>query len=165
MKRGSFPGHYSTCSLNRLSTHLLMPAAPRSAKRELRPQAPRHPIADVAFRALFSLIFVTAGAGHLINPEFIALKLKEAPMSYLATAIAPPTPLVLAGGLALLAGYRTRLFALLLAAVLVPITITVQIGAPTPGPLLKNVALFGGLLFFAVNGTGAYSVDAVRAQA
>ncbi|PEN11441.1 hypothetical protein CRI94_15510 [Longibacter salinarum] len=132
----------------------------------------RHPIVDGLFRGLFSLIFIVAGAGHLLDPESIALRLENAPMGYLATSLLPSTPMVIAagvallvGGLALLIGYRTRLSALLLMAVLVPITITVQIGAPTLGPLFKNIALFGGLLFFATNGGGAYSIDARQPRA
>lgn len=140
------------------------------ADRDLPPPAPRHPVADAAFRGLLSLIFIVAGTGHLINTGSIVHRLTEAPLGDLATALFPPTPLVvasgvalLAGGLALLVGFRTRLAALLLMAVLIPITVTVQISPSTLGPLFKNVGLFGGLLFFAVNGPGGYSVDGLRA--
>lgn len=113
--------------------------------------------AAVAFRMLFSLIFLVAGGNHLFSPEKIAGRLNNAPFGSLATSIAPAEVLVIlagialaAGGIALLIGYRVRSAALLLIAVLVPITITVQIGAAELGPLFKNIAILGGLLHFAM---------------
>ena len=129
----------------------------------------RHPLVDPVFRALFSLIFLVAGTGHLTNTAHIVSRLEKAALGHLATSVAPAELLVLLSGVALLLGgtglllgYRTRWAALGLIAVLLPITITVQIGRPTLGPLFKNIALLGGLLFFAANGAGAYSLDARR---
>ena len=63
---------------------------------------------------------------------------------------------LLAGGLALLVGFHTRRAAIGLMMLLIPITITVQIGRfSTIGPLFKNIAIFGGLLYFAVHGSQA----------
>lgn len=58
------------------------------------------------------------------------------------------TGLVLvAAGSCLLAGFRVRTAAMVLAARLVPISVTALVGMPGEmGPLMKNVALFGGLL-------------------
>ncbi len=133
----------------------------------------RHrPTADAAFRVLFSLIFVTAGYGHLVNPDGIVRRLLSAPLGAWLGALLPATPLVVASGvalllagLALLVGYRTRLAALLLIGVLVPITLTVQTAPGAMGPLFKNVALFGGLIHFLFAGAGAFSLDARRAPA
>jgi putative oxidoreductase len=118
------------------------------------------------FRALLSLIFLVAGTGHLLNTEHIVQRLNDAQLGYLATSIAPAEPLVLlaggallAGGLGLLLGIQTRLAAGLLILVVIPITITVQIGRPTLGPLFKNVAILGGLLYFAAHGAGPLSLD------
>jgi len=118
------------------------------------------------FRALLSLIFLVAGTGHLLNTGHIVQRLNDAQLGYLATSIAPAEPLVLlagvallAGGLGLLLGVQTRLAAGLLILVVIPITITVQIGRPTLGPLFKNVAILGGLLYFAAHGAGPLSLD------
>jgi putative oxidoreductase len=50
----------------------------------------------------------------------------------------------------------------LLIAVLVPITVTVDVGHTSAlGPLFKNLALFGGLIHFAARGPGSFSVERV----
>ncbi|MBZ4330160.1 DoxX family membrane protein [Corallococcus sp. AS-1-12] len=123
---------------------------------------------QVAFRGLFSLIFLTAGAKHLLAPDTIVGRLAEAPGAALVSGLASPRMLVvlsgavlLLGGVALLTGTLTRWAAVALFAVLVPITLTVQVGAAGGmGPLFKNVALLGGLLHWAVEGAGPVSVDA-----
>jgi len=70
----------------------------------------------------------------------------------------PRTAVILSGvvmliaGIALLIGFKTRIAAIVLIAILIPITLTVQVGqVETLGPLFKNVALLGALLFFSIN--------------
>lgn len=127
-------------------------------------------VSTAIFRALLSLIFLVSGSTHLLRPDDVAHRLAAAPFGHVATAFAPRPILVvlagvalLGGGLALLAGYRTRAAAALLIAVLVPITLTVQLGPASLGPLFKNVAILGGLIYFAVNGSPAISLDARQA--
>jgi putative oxidoreductase len=129
-----------------------------------------HDVADLSFRVLFSLIFLGAGLMHLVRPQELATRLLDAPMSWLATAVAPASLLILLSGvilvpasLGLLLGFCTRPAAVLLLIVLVPITITVDVGNPkNMGPLFKNIALFGGLIHFAVRDAGAYALDNLR---
>lgn len=112
---------------------------------------------------MVSLLFLVAGTGHVLNTDHIVGRLLEAQYGFLATAIAPARLLVLLAGAALLLGglgLRTRWAAGLLVVVILPITITIQIGRPTLGPLFKNVAITGALLFFATHGAGPYSIDA-----
>lgn len=144
-----------------------MSAAPRGAAMPRAARRRGQDVADLAFRLLFSLIFVVAGAGHLLRTDAMVERLVAAPLAHLATALAPPGLLVvltgvalLAGGLGLVLGYHTRAASLLLIAVLVPITVTMDLGhTGAIGPLFKNVALLGGLIHFATRGPGPFSVD------
>lgn len=105
-------------------------------------------------RVLFSLVFVAAGMQHLVATDTVLERLEAARLGFLATAVAPPRLLVIAtgvvlvaAGLALLANLRARLAAAVLAGVLIPISVTALAGTPGElGPLMKNVALLGGLL-------------------
>ncbi len=129
------------------------------------------PHSDLAFRGLFSLIFVVAGLGHFGQADVMLARLEAAPLGYLATLLGPPEVLMrlsgaalVVGGAALATGYRTALAAAGLLLVLIPITITTHVGDPSHvGPLFKNVALMGGLLHFVVRGPGAYALDGRRA--
>lgn len=61
---------------------------------------------------------------------------------------------------ALLVGFRVRAAASVLAALLVSITITALVGTPgEAGPLMKNVALFGGLLQLAAASRAARAME------
>lgn len=120
------------------------------------------------FRILTSGIFLLAGLQHLLHPDAVAARLAAAPGASLVTGLASPVVLVilagialLAGGLALALGFATRAAAVGLAAVLIPITLTVQTGEGTYGPLMKNVAIFGALTLLAAHGGGSFSLDAL----
>jgi putative oxidoreductase len=121
---------------------------------------------DVAFRVLFSLIFIVAGLGHFGAHKKMLADLHASPWFPLVSALGSPSFMLyasgvtlVAGGIALLLGYRTREAAILLFLTLVPITLSVHIAPGHSGPLLKNVALFGGLIHFAVRGPGAIALD------
>jgi putative oxidoreductase len=121
---------------------------------------------DLAFRALFSLIFIVAGLGHFGAHEQMLADLRASPWFELVSALGSPSAMLYAsgvalvvGGVALLLGVRTREAAILLFVTLVPITISVHVAPGHTGPLLKNVALLGGLIHFAVRGPGAFSMD------
>jgi putative oxidoreductase len=110
-------------------------------------------------RVLLSCIFVVASINHLFNLERTVNKLNQARFKELAyifgnpeiTVIASGIPMLIAG-IALMLGFEPKYAAIILAMVLIPITITVQIGQmSTIGPLFKNIAILGGLLFFIMN--------------
>lgn len=117
----------------------------------------------VIFRVMLSVIFLIAGVNHLMKPEGVATRLENAPMGFLATSIAPAEFLVIAagvvlllGGAALAFGVKTRWAALVLMLMLIPITLTVQVGDMSAlGPLGKNIGLGGGLIYFLTHGKGA----------
>ena len=110
-------------------------------------------------RVMLSGIFLIASANHLLNVEQTANRIDTAGLKSFAYLFGDPEILVilsgiimLVAGLAFLIGFQTRWAAVILMAVLIPITITIQVGqVHTLGPLFKNVAILGGLLFFIMN--------------
>ena len=66
---------------------------------------------------------------------------------------------LLIAGISFLLGVFIRWSALVLFLVLIPITIIIQVGNGwLHGPFWKNVALFGGLLFFIINNPKEYTL-------
>ncbi|MFC5269430.1 DoxX family membrane protein [Adhaeribacter terreus] len=124
-------------------------------------------ISFLALRIMGSLIFITAAFNHLFQTSETAARLQKAKMGFLATSISNHETLIilagiglLVGGLMLFAGFQTRKAALLLMLILIPITLTVQVGsAATMGPLFKNIAIMGVLVFFMANGSVYYGLD------
>jgi putative oxidoreductase len=113
-------------------------------------------------RMLFSIVFVAGGVQHIVATDSVLERLHAARFGFFAALAGPPRLLVLAtgvlliaAGLALLAGVRVRLAAVVLAALLVPISVTALVGTTGElGPLIKNVALLGGLLQLAAREGG-----------
>lgn len=118
------------------------------------------------FRVCLSGIFITAGISHLLQPDQVAARIQSAAFHSFASFFGDPHLLgivsgyaLLIGGIAFLLGIFTRWSALLLFLVLIPITITIQMGNGLfHGSLWKNMALFGGLLFFIINNPKVYSI-------
>ncbi|NDV43934.1 DoxX family protein [Flagellimonas sediminis] len=110
-------------------------------------------------RMLVSLIFIVASLNHLLNVDKTIAKMDQARFGALGHLLGPPEISVMVSGvvmfvfgIAFFAGFKTRLSAIVLICVLVPITLTVQVGQmATIGPLFKNIAILGGLLFFVLN--------------
>jgi len=129
--------------------------------------------AHLAGRLLLSLIFIVSGYAKLTHWSGTAagIAAKGIPLVSLATALA--ILLELGGGLSLLAGYRTRLVALLLALFLVPVTLLFHSFWAYQGAdqqmqmvnFLKNLAILGGLLRLASDGVDGVSLDALRVRA
>jgi len=111
------------------------------------------------FRVMLSGIFFVASLNHLFNIEKTLQKLDQARFKGIAYLFGDPTLIIIVSGIAMLfaglslmAGFKTKWAAIVLAACLIPITITVQVGQiASLGPLFKNIAIFGGLLFFILN--------------
>ncbi|RIJ34206.1 DsrE family protein [Pontibacter oryzae] len=126
----------------------------------------------LVLRIMSSFIFIAAGFNHLVHTAGAAARLQQSELSQLATWMAPAETLVilsgtglLLGGVALLLGFKTRLAALLLLAILVPITVTVQLTNPEGlGPMFKNIAIAGSLVFFSLNGALYFGLDQVLRQ-
>ncbi|MCG2431540.1 DoxX family protein [Aequorivita xiaoshiensis] len=110
-------------------------------------------------RIMVSGIFLMAGANHLIEIEKTVNRIQMAKFKgfaeffgHLELLVILSGIVMLAAGISFLIGFKTRWAAIVLLAVLIPITITIQIGQINSlGPLFKNIAIAGGLLFFILN--------------
>ncbi len=110
-------------------------------------------------RIFLSGIFLVASFNHLLNTEKTVARLEQASFKGLALFFGKPELLVTFSGIVMLIagaffllGFKTRYAAIVLALVLIPITLSVQVGQITTlGPLFKNIAILGGLLFFIIN--------------
>ena len=121
-------------------------------------------------RVMLSGIFLIASSNHLMNVEQTANRIDAASLKDFAYLFGDPELMVilsgiamLIAGIALLIGFQTRWAAVILLTVLIPITITVQVGqVHTLGPLFKNVAIMGGLLFFIMNDLSKKTVTEIN---
>lgn len=110
-------------------------------------------------RVMLSGIFLVASFNHLLNIEKTVNRIDQASFKGMAYFMGNPELLVIISGIVMLIagfgfllGIKTRWTAAILLAVLIPITLTVQVGQITTlGPLFKNIAISGGLLFFILN--------------
>lgn len=108
---------------------------------------------------MLSLIFIVASLNHLFNTAKAVSRIEAAQMSFMGDIMGTPEVAVIASGfvmliagIALLYNFKTKYSAIALIGVLIPITIAIQIGQMASlGPLFKNVAILGGLLFFVIN--------------
>lgn len=124
-------------------------------------------VAPATGRALLGGLFLISGLGKLAAPA--------ATQAYIAAAGLPAPALAYAGALvveiglagALIAGYRTRPVALLMAAFTLVTAFAFHFQLADQGQtihFLKNLAIAGGLLQVAAYGAGAYSLDALRGR-
>ncbi len=124
-------------------------------------------------RVLLALLFLPAGIGKIGGFAGTVGYIGSVglPLPQLAAVLS--IVVEVGGGLALLAGYGTRLAALALALfTLVATFVFHNFWAMPPEQVmmqqlmfLKNIAVVGGLLVLAAHGAGAYSLDARRAAA
>ena len=118
------------------------------------------PYASLVGRLLIAALFVLSGWGKISG--------YAATQGYMHSAGVPGgvLPLVilleLGGGIAIVAGFYTRLLALLLAAFCILAALLFHAGSPDMVQqimFLKNLGLAGGFLFLVANGAGRLSVD------
>ncbi len=110
-------------------------------------------------RIMVSGIFLMAGFHHLVEIEKTAQRIEMAQFKGFANFFENLELLVILSGIVMLLagfsfliGYKTRWSAIVLLLILLPITITIQVGQiASLGPLFKNIAIAGGLLFFILN--------------
>ncbi len=124
----------------------------------------------LASRLLFVAFFLPAGIGKLTGFSGTVGYISSAglPLATLGAALALTVEIL--GSLALLAGFGTRLVALILAAFTLVASFFFHAYWAVPADqvfvtqllFFKNIAVVGGLLALAANGAGAWSLDARR---
>jgi putative oxidoreductase len=122
--------------------------------------------AVLAGRVLLSIIFILAGFAKLTAISGTAAWFGSLglPLPTVTTVIVGVVELL--GGLALLAGFQTRIAAILLAVFTLAATAVAHLDFADQVQVLmlqKNLAIVGGLVVLAVFGAGSLSVDARRA--
>ena len=127
----------------------------------------------LAGRLLMALLFLPAGIGKLTGFAGTVGYISSVglPMPQLGAVVALVVEIV--GGLALIAGFGTRLAAIVLAAFTLVASFFFHAYWAVPAdqqliPQLlfyKNIAVVGGLLTIAAWGAGAWSIDARRGKA
>lgn len=124
-------------------------------------------------RLLLAALFLPAGLGKLTGFAGTVGYVSSVGLPMPQVAAAAALVIEVAGGVALVAGYRTRVAALVLAAftLIASVFFHNYWAAPADAQMVqqllffKNVAVVGGLLTLAAWGAGAWSIDARRAPA
>jgi len=127
-------------------------------------------LTDPIARLLISVIFIAAGIEKITHfSSFVhSLEAMKIPLPALATAV---TILIeIGGGLAILAGWHTRLVAWVQFLYLIAVTVMVHNFWAAPAAMrqdqeihfMKNLAILGGLLFLTQYGPGETAVDTSR---
>ena len=121
---------------------------------------------DPVFRVATSLIFIVGGIGHFAAHDSMLERMAESPWRDAVAMIGDPSWLLwLSGavfvgfGITLALGFLTRISALLILVTLIPVTIAVHFAPGHMGPLFKNIAIMGALLYFYANGPGRFAID------
>jgi putative oxidoreductase len=126
----------------------------------------------LAGRILMSVLFLVSGFFKVGGYSQMVGYAASQGLPVAGVAVACAAVLELAGGLAILIGFQTRIVAWLLFLYLIPTTFYFHNFWAMQGMeqqnnmvhLLKNVAIMGGLVILAANGPGPYSIDS-RAKA
>jgi putative oxidoreductase len=129
-------------------------------------------ITTLAGRILISVIFLISGFFKVGGYAQMVGYATAVHLPMPSVAIAAAAAVELACGLAILAGFKTRIAAWLLFLYVIPITYFFHNFWAVQGQeqqmqmvhFLKNIAIMGGLLVLSVNGAGAYSADRALAK-
>jgi putative oxidoreductase len=131
---------------------------------------PFQPAVSLAGRILLSAIFIISGVGKIADWSGTEAAMSAQGMSAVPFFLTLAVFIEVAGGLALLLGWHTRISALVLFLYLIPVTLTFHNFWAYSGltrhmqtiNFLKNLAIMGGLLEFCAIGAYAMSMDAAR---
>jgi len=129
-------------------------------------------VTTLAGRILISVMFLISGFFKVGGYAQIVAYATAVHLPAPGVAIAAAAAVELAGGLAILVGFKTRFAAWLLFLYLIPVTYVFHNFWAVQGQeqqmqmvnFLKNVAIMGAMLVLSVNGAGSYSVDGKLAK-
>ena len=119
-------------------------------------------VLPLAGRIGLAAIFVLSGVSKLTAPQATIGYIASVGLPFPTLALAAAILVELVGGALLIAGYRTRLVAALLAAfsVVTALTFHADLGDQNQFiHFLKNIAMAGGLLQIVAFGAGRFSLD------
>jgi putative oxidoreductase len=127
----------------------------------------------LAGRILMSVLFLISGFFKIGGYSQMVAYSSSKGLPMAGVAIACAAVIELAGGLAIIAGFQTKIAAWVLFLYLIPVTFFFHNFWAMQGAeqqqnmieFLKNVSIMGGLVILATNGAGPYSVDHSRAKA
>jgi putative oxidoreductase len=125
---------------------------------------------NLAARVLMAALFLPAGIGKLTGFDGTVGYIASVGLPLPAVGAALALIVEIVGSLALLAGFGTRIAALVLAAFTLVASFFFHAYWAVPADqvfvtqllFFKNIAVVGGLLAMAANGAGAWSLDARR---
>lgn len=115
-----------------------------------------------AGRVLLAAIFVLSGIGKIANPDATIGYIASAGLPFAPAALIAAALIEVGGGLALIAGFRTRFVALVLAGFSVVAALAFHAHFSDQNQMihfLKNLAMAGGLLQVAAFGSGRIGLD------
>jgi putative oxidoreductase len=116
-------------------------------------------------RLFISAIFLISGLGKITAPAGMIGYIKSAGLPLPLVAFAIAVVIEIGGGLALIAGYRTRFVATALAVFCVATALSFHNDLADQNQFIhffKNVAMAGGLLQIVAFGAGRFSIDGRR---
>ncbi|MHC2148945.1 DoxX family protein [Pseudomonas sp. 210_17 TE3656] len=121
--------------------------------------------ASLVGRVLLSAIFILSGFSKLAAPAMMVGYISSVGLPLPQLALALAIIVEIGGGLALVAGYRTRTVAALLAVFSVFTALAFHNALGDQNQFIhffKNIAMAGGLLHIVAFGAGRFSLDARR---
>jgi putative oxidoreductase len=123
-------------------------------------------VGAAAGRVLISAIFILSGISKLAAPAAMIGYIDAAGLPFASLALAIAVAIEVVGGLALIAGFKTRWVAAVLAVFSVVTAIAFHANFADQNQFIhffKNIAMAGGLLQIVAFGAGTLSLDARRA--
>ncbi|TVT79557.1 DoxX family protein [Pseudomonas sp. H3(2019)] len=140
-------------------------ATPSRDTHELSSSVATSATAALVGRVFLSAIFILSGISKLSAPAMMIGYIGSVGLPFPQLALALAIIIELGGGIALIAGYRTRTVALVLAlfSVITALAFHNSLGDQNQFiHFFKNIAMAGGLLQVVAFGAGRFSLDARR---
>ncbi len=131
----------------------------------LAPSTTFNSSASLLGRILLSAIFILSGISKISAPAMMIGYIGSVGLPFPELALAAAIAVEILGGAALIAGYRTRLTAGLLAVFSVVTALIFHSALADQNQFIhffKNIAMAGGLLQIVAFGAGRFSLDARR---